>query len=105
MASRTQQGPCNATLLSGTGAVTLGSLGAGDIEIVGIVILLNAAAVTATIAGFNDQTGTAQSIVLTGQTASDVVYNFPAPMVNARALTITPSVTLRVLVLWNSARG
>ena len=107
MASRFQQGPCNATLLTGTSAVTIGGAGAGagGIEIVGVVILLNAAAVTATIAGFADQSGSAQNILLTGQTGSDTVYMFPAPLVGPGTVTVTPSVTQRVLVLWNSARG
>lgn len=97
--------PANVNVLSGTSAVTIGAGGAGDTMLMGIVILKNAGPATATITGFVDQDGsTARSVVLTGSTAADTVYSFGAGLINSEAaLTITPSVTLTVVVYWRAA--
>lgn len=97
-----------ATIIDGVAAVTLGGGVANDAVLVGVVILKNAAAVTATIGGMfkRDNAGTevAQSFVLEGSTASDTVYNFGAGLRNkAGALTITASVDEKVVAFWNEA--
>ena len=96
--------PGKTILLSGTSAVAIGgSAQANDMMLLSVTILANGgAAVTATIAGLADQTGTAQNILLTGATATDTNYFFPCGILNGKAaLTITPSVTLKVLVSYN----
>lgn len=94
--------PSGPVILSGTSAVAFikGQVGAsgaaGDTLLRGITILKNASAVTATIAGCADSTGAAANIVLTGSTADD--RYFPLNWINTvGALTITPSVTLKVV--------
>lgn len=92
-------------LLHGTGAtaVTAGMIGgpggnANDTRLVQVVILLNASAVTLTIAGFRGEDGTARNVVLTGSTTVDTVYNFPGLKNSAGAMTLTASVADKVLV-------
>lgn len=90
-------------LLSGTSAVAIAnSAAANDTMLLSVTILKNAGPATATIVGFQDQTGSAQSILLSGSTSIDTTYYFPNAMINDKsALTITPSVTLTVLVSAN----
>ena len=71
----------------------------GDTLLVGVVILKNAGPATLTIAGFKGEDGTARTIVLTGSTAADTVYNFGAGLRNTgAAMTLTASVADVVLV-------
>lgn len=88
-------------ILSVTTAVGIGAGASGDTVLEGILILANATAVTATLAGFGDQAGAAASIVLTGSTSQDVWY--PMRWLNTvGALTVTASVANKVVVSWTS---
>lgn len=84
--------------------VTAGSIGgaggsAGDSLLVSVLILKGAVAATLTVGGFRGEDGTARNVVLTGQTASDTVYNFGAGLRNTGgAMTLTASVADLVLV-------
>lgn len=91
---------CNITILSDTSAHTIGAGAADDTFLMGILILLNAAAATATIAGFQDHAGAAANIVLTGSTSVDTYYNFKASRNIKGALTVTGSVASKVIVFW-----
>lgn len=72
---------------------------AGDTLLMGVVILLNAAPATLTIAGFRGEDGTARNIVLTGSATVDTVYNFGAGLRNTgAAMKLTASVADAVLV-------
>lgn len=98
---------CTATVLHGTGAIAfhLGTVQAGgvaaDTILVGIIIMANGTAVTATIAGFLDEGAAARSIVLTGSTTESRMY--PLGSINAAALTVTASVADKVVVLTRPA--
>ncbi len=96
-------------LLHSTGAVnvTAGYMGgtgaqggaAGDTLLMGVVILKNAVAATLTVAGFRGEDGTARTVVLTGSTSADTVYNFGAGLRNTgAAMTLTASVADVILV-------
>lgn len=96
------------TLLHSTSAVnvTAGYIGgagaqggaAGDTLLMGVTILKNAGPATLTIAGFSGEDGTARSIVLTGSSAADTVYNFGAGLRNTGGvMTLTASVADCVL--------
>lgn len=99
---------CTATILHATTAVAF-HLGivqaggvAGDTVLVGLYILQNATSVTATVAGFADETGAAANLVFSGDTAAlDAASRFiPIGAVNSKgALTITASVADKVIVL------
>lgn len=82
------------------GTINSGTTGAqGDSLLVSVVILLNAAAVTLTIVGFDGEDGSARNVVLTGQTTVDTVYNFGTGLRNTgAAMTLTASVADKVLV-------
>lgn len=105
---------CIATLLHATSAVAFhnGVAQAGgvanDTVLVGFIILQNAASVTATVVGFQDETGTAQSLVFSGDTtaldASSRFIPFGA-LNNKSAMTITASVADKVIVLTRPAMG
>lgn len=105
---------CLATLLSGTGAVAFhnGTVQAGgvanDTILVGLIILQNAASVTATVAGYQDDTGAAANLVFSGDTAAlDAASRFiPIGAINNKgALTVTASVASKVIVLTRPATG
>lgn len=96
-------------LLHSTGAVnvTAGYMGgtgaqggaAGDTLLMGVTILKNAGPATLTVVGFKGEDGTARSIVLSGSTTADTVYNFGAGLRNTgAAMTLTASVADAVLV-------
>lgn len=93
-------------LLHATSAinVTAGAIGgpggtAGDTLLYSVLILKNAGPATLTIAGFRGEDGTARTIVLTGSTAADTVYNFGAGLRNTgAAMTLTASVADVILV-------
>src|SRR3990172_5246652 len=103
---------CTATLLHGTGAIAFhaGIVQAGgvanDTVLVGLIILQNAASVTATVAGFQDEVGTAQNLVFSGDTtALDAASrHIPIGAINNKgALTVTASVADKVIVLTRPA--
>lgn len=93
-------------LLHSTSAVpvTAGSVGGaggarGDSILYTVTILKNAGPATLTVAGFAGEDGSARSIVLTGSTAADTVYNFGAGLRNSGgAMTLTASVADSILV-------
>lgn len=91
---------CNPMLLGVTTAVSIGAGGTDDTHLQRIVILANATAVTATIAGFPDQAGAAASVVLTGSTTVDTSYYFGGARNLQGPLTVTASVASKVLVFW-----
>ena len=94
---------CNVTICDGTGAVDIGGGATGDVHLLGITILLNVAAATATIAGFIKDSGSATaagSIVLTGSTTADLHFPFYGAINSAAALTVTGSVDEKVIVYW-----
>ena len=104
----TTQHTAAATVIDGTSAVTLGGGVANDALLLGVVILANGTAVTATIGGFykrNDSNAeAAQAFVLTGLTTVDTVVNFGNGLRNmAGALTVTASVDEKVIAIWNEA--
>jgi hypothetical protein len=91
----------NLTILAGTDPVTIGGGAANDTHLQRVTILANGGgAVTAAITGFADNTGAAQTITLTGSTTVDTVFDFYGSINSAGAITIDPSVTLKVLVNW-----
>lgn len=90
----------NFTILSNATANIIGAGAADDTFLMGITILANGVAVTATIAGFADQAGAAANLVLTGSTTTDLYYHFPARRNSKGALTITASVASKVGVDW-----
>lgn len=109
---RGQFAACKATILHGTGAIAFhnGVVGAGgvanDTILVGLIINNNAAAVTATIAGFQDETGAARNLVFSGDTtALDAGSRFiPIGAINDKAaMTVTASVADTVTVLTRPA--
>lgn len=72
----------------------------------GVYILLNAAAVSVSIGGFQDNTGAAQPLLITGQVGLDYFWTPPNPLLNrAGALTFTPSVGAKVWVLTRAYIG
>ncbi len=92
-------------LLHSTSAinVTAGQVGgaggaAGDTQLLQVVILKNAGPATLTIAGFRGEDGTARSILLSGSTAADTVYNFAGLRNSGAAMTLTASVADTCLV-------
>lgn len=107
-----QQPVSYATLLHGTGAIAFhnGIVQAGgvanDTVLVALIILQNAASVTATVAGFADETGTAANLVFSGDTtALDASSRYiPLGILNSKgALTITASVADKVIALTRPA--
>lgn len=103
---------CTATLLHGTGAiafhngVVLAGGVANDTILVGLIMLQNAASVTATVAGFNDESGAAANLVFSSDTAAlDAASRFiPIGAINSKgALTVTASVADKVIVLTRPA--
>ena len=97
-----------ATLLHGTGANAFkaGRVAAGGVAndsiLVGIVIQANGTAVTATVAGFQDEAGAAQNTVFTGSTTTSTFI--PVGALNDKGvLTITASVADKVIVLTRPA--
>lgn len=102
-----------ATLLHATSAVAfhLGVAQAGgvanDTVLVGLIILQNAVtAVTATVVGFQDETGTAQNLVFSGDVAAlDAASRFiPVGALNNKsAMTVQASVADKVIVLTRPA--
>lgn len=103
-----------ATLLHGTGAIAFhnGTAQTGgvanDTILVGVIILQNAAAVTATVVGFQDETGAAQNLVFSGDTtALDASSRFiPLGALNNKsAMTVQASVADKVIVLTRPANG
>lgn len=95
--------PGKTVILAGTSAVTIGtSTAANDTLLLQVTILKNAGPATATLTGFADNTGAAQTILLSGSTSQDTVYSWPCGLVNGKAaLQVTPSVTLTTVVSYN----
>lgn len=92
-------------VLSGTTAISvaagvIGQAGgvANDTQLMQVILLKNAGPATLTIAGFKDQTGTPQNILLSGSSTTDTIYNFDGLQNSAGAMTLTPSVTLTAIV-------
>lgn len=79
-----------------------GSTIADDRHLMGLVILANATAVTATVAGFQDEAGTAKSVVFTGSTSVDTFIPFAGLGLrnNKGVLQVTASVADKVVVLY-----
>lgn len=105
---------CIATLLHATSAVAFhnGTVQAGgvanDTILVGLIILQNAASVTATVVGFQDETGAARDLVFSGDTtALDAASRFIpfGAMNNKSGMTVTASVADKVIVLTRPATG
>ncbi|HEY2002162.1 MAG TPA: hypothetical protein VGG80_07575 [Acidobacteriaceae bacterium] len=72
---------------------------AGDTRLVSVLILATATTgTTLTIAGFKGEDGTARSILLTGQVATDTLYTFPGLKNSGGAMTLTASNADKVLV-------
>ena len=99
MAGYSSTPPVTPILLQGTSQINFkagvaGSVGAvKDTQIFAFHILSNVSAVSVTLAGFQDSTGAAASIVWTGSTSQDVIITFPAPILNTMgAFSATPSV-------------
>jgi hypothetical protein len=71
---------------------------ARDTELLGYLIQLTAVtATTVSIAGFQDSTGAAATMLLSGQIATDVEFWFPNPILNeGGALVATPSAAGKV---------
>lgn len=91
----------NATKLTAITAVTIGAGGVGDAVLHGILIELNATAVTATIAGFGNEASVAKNMVLTGAIATDTHFKDLDSLNNIGALTVTASVADKVWVFWS----
>jgi hypothetical protein len=92
-------------ILTGTGAINvkagvIGTAGgaANDTALLTAVLLKNAAAVTLTVTGFQDEAGTAQSLLLTGSTAADTIYEFHGLPNTKAVMTLTCSVADKCLV-------
>jgi len=97
---------CNLTICDGTGAVTIGGGVANDTHLMSITIPHGVAAITATIAGFEDSAGNATNIVITGNATatdpSDRTVDFKGAINSKGALTVTDSVGDKVIVLWKA---
>ena len=92
-------------LLTGTTAINVGAgvIGqaggaANDTALIAVVILKNATAATLTIGGFQDETGAAKNIVLTGSTTQDTVYALHGLVNGKGAMTLTASIASTCLV-------
>lgn len=103
---------CTATLLHATTAVAFhnGIVAAGgvanDTILVGLIILQNATSVTATVAGFGDETGAAANLVFSGDTTALDAASRVIPIGainNVGALTVTASDADKVIVLTRPA--
>jgi hypothetical protein len=102
-------------LLQGTALVNcqagvVGAAAAGqafDSVLHGVYILLNAVtAASVSIGGFQDNTGAAQPLVITGQIGADYFWTPPNPLLNrAGPMTFTPSVAAKVWVLTRAYIG
>lgn len=101
--------PVHATVLNGTatlqcvnGIITITAIAgkAQDTLLMGVYIPLTAVtAATLTITGLADQTGTARSWLLSGQTAVDTNILFEGPILNDFGpFTFTPSVSNVIIV-------
>lgn len=92
----------NVQVLTGTGAITLGAAAANVTEFMGAVILKSAGPATLTVAGFQNESGVAKSLVFTGSTTLDTVINLGGLALRADlgALTVTASVADVVAVTW-----
>lgn len=102
----------HAVVLAGTAAITckagvLGTAGAvRDTEFFGAYIIKNAGPATLTITGHADNTGAAQSWVITGSTTVDLQLILPWPMLNEfAAFTFQPSVTLTCWIFLRAYSG
>lgn len=93
-----QPAELNATVVEQTTALTLASAGEGNLF--GMTILLNAAAVTVDVTGFVDEDGDAKTLRFTGSTTADVHVNFPYPLYAPGALTVTSSVADKAVIYW-----
>jgi hypothetical protein len=77
-----------------------------DTELCGVYIPANATAGTLTIAGFKDSAGTAASLLITGQTTTDVVWTPHQPVLNVdAALVFTASIANLVWVFLRAYVG
>lgn len=93
----------NVTILTGTGAVTIGAGGIDDTELMGLFIMPNGGgAVTVTVTGFPNEAGAAKSLVFTGSTTVDTIVNLGGLALrnSLAALTVTASVADKAAVFW-----
>lgn len=90
--------------LHATSAVVLGANAAGASRLHRLVLRKNGTAVTATVTGFQDESGTARSRVYTGSTSADVVIDFglPGELADKGALTVQASIADLVDVTWSA---
>lgn len=93
-------------VLTSISAVDIGgSTAANDTHLMGIIILANGTAVTAAVAGFGNESGTAKTVTFTGSTTADVFVNLSGlALLNTKAkLSVTASVADKVVVLYRAA--
>ena len=103
------QDPAHGTVLNGTsalqcvnGIITSSATPVGkaqDTLITGVYIPLAATASTLTVTGLADQTGTARSLLISGQITVDTNIIFDPPLLNDfAAFTFTPSASNLIVV-------
>jgi hypothetical protein len=102
------QDPAHGTVLNGTSTLqcvngiitnTATPGKAQDTLITGVYIPLAATASTLTVTGFADQTGTARSLLISGQVTIDTNVVFDPPLLNDfAAFTFTPSASNLIVV-------
>lgn len=105
----------HATRLLGTaalnckaGVINIGAGAVRDTLLCGVIIQLNAAAVTLTITGLGDSANppAAASMLLTGQITSDYIWVPSFPLLNEfAAFTFQPSVASKVWVFTRAYTG
>jgi hypothetical protein len=113
MAGFSSTEPTQGVILSGTSilqcaAGVIGTVAgaAYDTVLYGVYIPLNATAATLTIGGLRNSGGTAQNLVITGETTTDYFWMPPVPILNMfAAFTFTPSVTNIIAVFLRAYVG
>lgn len=114
MAGYTSTDPCKGVLLQGTTAIqcaagVVGTTAAGapyDSLLYGVYIQFAAGPPVLTIAGMADNTGAAQSLIVSGSTSVDYFWMPPAPILNAfAAFVFTPSVAGKIWVFTRAYIG
>lgn len=92
-------------LLTSTSAIqvnagVIGTAGgaAGDTALLTVIIFKNATAATLTVAGFQDESGTARNLVFSGSSTQDTVYELHGIVNGKGAMTLTASIADVVLV-------
>jgi hypothetical protein len=109
----TDVSPCEGVCLAGTSLLNCkaGVIGATagapyDTLLYGVYIVAGAGPPTLTIGGFEDNTDTAQNLLITGSTSADYFWMPPVPILNSfAAFTFTPSVTLKIFVFLRAYVG